>query len=50
MIAKIRLGSAENIRAAQNIANSVPFDADIQSGDFVADAKTISGKLNAPMG
>ena len=43
MIAKVILGTMQNARKLVSIAESVPYDAELCSGRYVVDAKSILG-------
>ena len=48
MIAKVTLGTMQNARKLVSIAESVPCDAELCSGRYVVDAKSMLGVLSMP--
>lgn len=48
MIAKVILGTMQNARKLVSIAESVPYDAELCSGRYVVDAKSMLGVLSMP--
>ena len=48
MIAKVVLGTMQNARKLVSIAESVPYDAELSSGRYVVDAKSMLGVLSMP--
>lgn len=48
MLLKVKLGDAVNIKNLVSAVANLPCDADLQSGTFVVDAKSILGVLSLP--
>lgn len=48
MLLKVKLGNAVNIKNLVSVVSKLPCDADLQSGTFVVDAKSILGVLSLP--
>lgn len=48
MIAKVILGTMQNARKLVSIVESVPYDAELCSGRYVVDAKSMLGVLSMP--